>query len=297
MRAVALIVAALLPAMALTQELEPRAYSNAPVGTNFAVAGYTRLSGRVLLDPSSPVENVDATVELYSLSYARFFGLFGRSASFAIVLPYVEADLRGDVFDAPAEVHRAGWGDLRLRGGINLFGHPALSPAEFAKQPDVVSGGVSLSVTAPTGQYVDSRFVNIGMNRWAFKPEAGLSVPLGNWFSEASAGVWLFTDNDGYLGGHRRSQEPIFVYQLHVGYNFHRGLWLAGDYGHYSGGRTAVDGVSNDDAQSNSRLGLVLSVPLSAGWSTKVGWSKGTVARAGGDYRILTLAVQYRWFD
>ena len=291
------LILLLLPALAAAQELEPRAYSNAPVGTNFAIGGYTHLSGRVLLDPSLPVENVEASIDAYTLGYARFFGLFGRSASFAVVLPYIEADLRGDVLDAPAEVHRAGWGDLRLRGGINLFGHPALTPAEFAKQPEALSAGASLSVIAPTGQYESSRFVNIGTNRWAFKPELGASYPIGNWFTEASAGVWLFTDNDDFRGGHRRSQEPIAVYQLHAGYNFRRGLWLAADYGHYSGGRTAVDGVENDDAQRNSRIGLVLSLPLGSGWSTKLGWSKGTVVRAGGDYRILTLALQYRWFD
>jgi hypothetical protein len=41
----------------------------------------------------------------------------------------------------------------------------------------------------------------------------------------------------------------------------------------------------------------MLSLPLSTGWSSKVGWSKGTVVRAGGDYRIFSLALQYRWFD
>ena len=293
----ALIVLALLPATAIAQELEPRAYASAPVGTNFAVAGYTHLSGRVLLDPSLPVENVDASVDLYTLSYARFFGVAGRSSSFAAVLPYVEADLRGEVFDAPAEVHRAGWGDLRLRGAINLFGQPALAPAEFARTPQALSAGASLSVAAPTGQYVSSRYVNIGTNRWAFKPELGVSWPIGDWFTEAAAGVWFFTDNDDYLGGQRRSQEPIAVYQLHAGYNFRPGLWLAADYGYYAGGRTAVNGVENDDAQRNSRVGVMLAMPIASGWSGKLGWSKGTVVRAGGNYRIATLALQYRWFD
>ena len=297
MRAAALLVMALLAAAAIAQELEPRAYSSAPVGTNFALATYTHFSGRVLLDPSLPVDNVDADIDVYTVGYARFFGLAGRSASFAVVLPYVEADLRGDVMDAPAEVHRAGWGDLRLRGAINLFGHPALSPQEFAKRPDALAAGASLSVVAPTGQYESSRFVNIGNNRWAFKPELGVSWPLGDWFTEASAGAWLFTDNDDFQGGKRRSQEPIYVYQLHAGYNFRRGLWLAANYGYYIGGRTAVNGVENDDAQKNSRIGLVLSLPVASGWSGKLAWSKGTVVRAGGDYRIASLALQYRWFD
>ena len=58
-----------------------------------------------------------------------------------------------------------------------------------------------------------------------------------------------------------------------------------------------MNGVENDDAQRNSRVGVMLSLPVGSGWSGKLGWSKGTVVRAGGDYRILTLALQYRWFD
>jgi len=290
-------VAALLPALAAAQELEPRAYSNAPIGTNFIVAGYARSSGRVLLDPSLPVTDVDASIDAYSLGYARYFGLFGRTTSFSIALPFVEADLRGNVMDAPTEVHRSGFGDLRLRAAINLFGHPALAPAEFVKQSEALSGGVSLSVIAPTGQYESSRFINIGANRWAFKPEAGISYPIGNWFTEAAAGVWLFTDNDDFNGGQRRSQEPISVFQLHAGYSFRPGFWLAGDYGYHVGGRTAVNGVDNDDEQRNSRIGLSLSMPLGGGWSTKLGWSKGAAIRAGGDYRTVALAVQYRFFD
>jgi hypothetical protein len=292
-----IVSSALFAASAIAQELEPRAYSNAPVGTSFAIASYTRLSGDVLPDPSLPVKNVDATIDGLALGYAHFFALLGRSANFSAALPYVSGDLKGDVVDSPTEVHRAGIGDLRLRGAINLFGLAAMTPAEFVRQPDRLSGGASLSVIAPTGQYDDTRFVNIGTNRWAAKPELGLSYPIGKWFTEASAGVWVFGDNDDFRGGHTRSQDPLQVYQIHAGYNFRPGFWLAADYGRYIGGRTSVDGVANDDAQKNSRIGLVLSLPVAPGWSTKLGWSKGTVVRAGGDYKIFSLALQYRWFD
>jgi hypothetical protein len=278
------------------QELEPRAYSNAPVGTTFLIAGYTRLRGPVLSDPTLPVENVQADVDIYTLGYARFFSVLGRTASLAVVLPYAEANLSGDVLDAPTAVHRAGIGDLHVRAAINLFGHPALAPAEFAKRPDRLSGGVSLSVAAPTGQYDSSRFVNIGTHRWAYKPDAGLSLPLGNWFTEAAAGVWIFSDNDDFRGGHRRAQEPLAVYQLHVGYNLRPGLWLAADYGRAVGGRTSVDDVPNENEQHNSRIGLALSLPVARGWSTKLGYSKGTAVRVGGNYNIASIALQYRWF-
>ena len=293
----ALLALAFIPAVAVAQELEPRAYSNAPVGTHFAIATYTRLSGAVLLDPSLPVSDLTAKINIYALGYARFFGVLGRTASFAIVAPYLDADLRGQLFDAAAEAHRGGVGDLRLRGALNLIGHPALTPAEFVMRPSVLSGGASLSVVAPTGQYESYRFINVGTNRWAYKPEFGLSYPMGRWFTEASAGVWLFTDNDNFASGHRRSQDPLETYQFHLGYNFRPGLWLAADFGHYVGGRTAIDGVQKDDAQSNSRVGMVLSAPIGPGWSAKLAFSKGTVVRVGGDYRIASIAIQYRWFD
>ena len=283
--------------LGLAQELEPRAYSNAPIGTSFAIAGYTRLRGAVLLDPTLPVDNVQADVNIYTLGYARFLSLFGRTASIAVVLPYAEADLSGDVFDAPTQVHRAGFGDLHVRGAINLFGHPALAPADFVKREDRLSGGVSLSVVAPTGQYDSSRFVNVGTNRWAYKPDVGVSMPFGRWFTEAAAGVWIFGDNDDFRGGHRRSQESLTVSQLHVGYNFRPGLWLAADYGRAIGGRSSLDGVPKEDEQHNSRVGLTLSLPVGRGWSTKLGYSKGTAVRAGGDYNIVSAAVQYRWFN
>jgi len=291
------LVLSLWSALALAQELEPRAYSNAPVGTSFAIAGYTRLSGPVLPSPSIAAIDIDARVNVYTLGYARFVELFGRSANFAIVLPYVEADLTGSVGDNSGQIHRAGIGDLHVRGAINLFGHPALTPQEFAKRGDTLSGGASLNVVAPTGQYEGYRLINVGTNRWAFKPDVGMSWPLGKWFTEAAAGVWIFTDNDDFFGGHRRSQEALTVYQLHVGYNFRPGLWLAVDYGRYIGGRTSIDDVPKDDEQHNSRVGLALSLPVARGWSAKLAWSKGTVVRVGGDYRIASLAVQYRWLD
>jgi hypothetical protein len=292
--AAALLVVCAVPC---AQELEPRAYSPSPVGTNFAVFGYTRLDGEVLTDPALPIKNVQAAIDLYLLGYARTFELAGRTASLGAVLPYARGEVSGDVFDAPREVYRAGLGDVRLRFAINLYGNPALTPAEFAQRPPGMAAGASLTVIAPTGQYVGSRLVNVGTNRWAFKPELGLSYPRGNWFFESSAGAWLFTDNDSFFGGKRRQQEPLYLAQAHVGYNFVPGLWLAFNAAYATGGQTTVDGVENQDKQDNSRYGMTLSVPFSRGWSGKIAWSRGFTVRAGGDYDVITLALQYRWFD
>jgi hypothetical protein len=279
------------------QELEPRSYSASPVGTHFVVLNATRLEGEVLTDPALPVKNVQSEIDVYLVGYARTFALAGRTASLGLVLPFARGDVSGDVFDAPRAVHRSGLGDARLRFALPLVGNPAMTAREFAQRSPGLVVGASLSVIAPTGQYVNTRLVNVGANRWAVKPELGFSYPWGNWFFEGSAGAWLYQDNRDFLGDQRRSQDPLYVVQAHGGYNFAPGLWFALNGGYYTGGRTTVDDIRNDDRQSNSRYGATLSVPFGTGWSAKLAWSKGFATQAGGDYKVLSATLQYRWLD
>jgi hypothetical protein len=277
------------------QELEPRAYSAAPTGTNFLVAGYTRFTGQVLTDPSLPVTDIHATINAFGFGYARVFDLGGRTASVGFAVPFVSGDVSGRVFDAPNQVHRAGLGDVRVRFAVDLLGGPALTPEGFARRAPQTIVGASLVVVAPTGQYQPSRLINVGANRWALKPEFGISQPIGNWFAEVAFGIWLFTENTEFLGSAHRSQAPMSVLQLHGGYTFRPGLWLAADLGFYTGGATMINGVANDDRQNNVRYGATLSIPITRSWSAKVAASKGLIVRAGGDYKAISLAVQYRW--
>lgn len=39
--------------------------------------------------------------------------------------------------------------------------------------------GMSLTITAPTGLYDADKLLNLGSNRWSFKPEIALSHPFG----------------------------------------------------------------------------------------------------------------------
>jgi hypothetical protein len=279
------------------QELEPRAYSPAPVGVNFLIGSYSRSSGEVLLDPSIPVTNVSAKVQVSSIGYARTFGLFGRSSSAGLVLPYVAGSLSGDVGEQRATVDRSGIGDARFRFVINLIGGPALTPKEFAAREPGTALGMSLNVVAPTGEYDPAKLINIGANRWSFKPDIGVTHEFGPWFVEGSAGVWLFTDNTNFYGGNTKQQDPLYTYQLHGGYTFRPGLWLSADATYYTGGRTSVNGVYKDDEQANSRYGVTLSLPISREWSTKLSWSNGLAVRIAGDFTVWSIALQYRWFD
>jgi hypothetical protein len=69
------------------------------------------------------------------------------------------------------------------------------------------------------------------------------------------------------------------------------------DQSYYTGGRTSVNGVEDQDLQRTVRYGLTLSVPLAAQWSAKFGWSRGLTAIAGGNFQTFSVALQYRWFN
>src|SRR6185503_8697602 len=168
--AAALVLLA-VAAGASAQELEPRAYSPNPTGANFVLVVYGHTSGNVMFDPSVPITNVEAAINTGALFYGRTFALFGRAASAAVQLPYVWGTIDGDVFEDRRSVYRSGLADLRMRLTTNILGGPALSAREFAARPPRTTMGASLVVLAPTGQYDPSKLVNVGTNRWAFKPE------------------------------------------------------------------------------------------------------------------------------
>ena len=180
---------------------------------------------------------------------------------------------------------------------MNIFGSPALTPREFIRKKPGTTFGASLSVSAPTGQYDPDRLINIGTNRWAIKPELGVAYPIGKWVFEGYAGVWLFTENDDFYGGQRREQDPMTSVQAHASYTFRPRLWLAFNSTWYEGGATTLDGVPRFDRQSNTRVGLTLSVPVTPHQSLKFAFSDGASTRIGSDFSTWGIFWTYSWAD
>ena len=207
-------------AAAGAQELEPRAYSPSPVGVNFVLFGLTHSTGEILTDPSLPIQDVEAELNAGVAGYGRTFGIFGHQASAVIAVPYVKGDISGNVFEQADSVSRSGIADTRLRLAVNLIGGEAMTPREFMKRTPRTTLGASLSISAPTGQYDPDKLINIGTNRWAFKPEIGLTIPHGPWMFDVFAGVWLFSANPDFFGGVHREQDPMPTLQGHVSYTF-----------------------------------------------------------------------------
>ncbi len=300
LRAGAAVAGLLLAAAPLSaQDLDPRSYTHVPVNGTFLVGGFALSHGGVVTDPTLPVTDINATIETPSLGLGRSFNLFGKTAQAFAALPYSWAQVSGKVLEEDTSITRAGFSDMRLRLSVLLRGAPALTAAEFGKAPRGTILGASLTVAAPTGQFFPDKLINLGANRWAFKPEFAVSHPIGEkWLLDAYAGIWLFTANDSfYPGTVRRTQEPMGSFQAHISYNFSRTLWAAFDATYYVGGRTTLSGVGKDDRQANARIGGTLNFPVGKRQAIKVAVSRGAIIRIGANFTTLSVGWQTAWLS
>lgn len=279
---------------AAAQDLEPRAYTNTPVGLNFLIAGYAYQTGDVVTDAAVPLEDGKVHVHNAVLAYARSFGLFGKSSKFDVIVPYGWASGSATVGGQQRDRYIDGFADPRFRLSVNFYGAPALRLHEFKDYHQDVIIGASLQVAPPFGQYDPNKLLNIGNNRWAFKPEIGISKTIGPASLELAPSITFYTDNHDFLGKTRK-QDPIYAVQGHLVYRFGEPLWASFDGTYYGGGTSTLDGVENDDRRSNARVGLTLALSVNRHSSIKLYASKAVATRIGGDFDLLGMAVQLRW--
>jgi len=292
------MLAALLHAGSVSaQDLEPRAYSPSPVGTTFLVVTGTRSTGGVLTDPSIALTDVAAQLDMCVVGAGYSFALLGKSALVLGAVPMTWATVTGEVGENQREASRRGLADSRVKLSMILAGSTPMTPAEFVRAPRRPIVGASLSVVPPFGQYDPAKLINLGSNRWAFKPEVGLSVPVRRWTFDTYAGVWIFTDNEHYYPGAAvRQQDAIVALQAHVSYTLYRRAWLAGESTWYSGGKSTVDGQPTSVPYRNTRFGATLAVPIASRQSIKVAFSTGAATRSGADFQTVTVGWQLLMF-
>ena len=295
--AVGLIALVLGVADTKAQDAEPRSYSNTPVGLNFLIAGYFYSEGKMAFDPTLSIADAAFHSNTGLLAYVRSFAFAGQSAKFDVIVPTSSFGALGFVNGQAREREISGLGDPRFRVSVNLFGAPALSAKDFGSYQQDLIVGVSLQVSAPLGQYDNSKLLNLGNNRWSFKPELGVSKAWGPWTFEVATGATFFSDNTDFIGGNTFAQAPIYSVQAHALYTFQSGVWMSLDGVYFAGGRTTLNGVKSDNELRNTRAGFTLALPIDRRNSLKLSASTGISTRTGSEFSAVGIAWQYRWGD
>jgi hypothetical protein len=292
---IAAAVLTLISSTLSAQELIPRAYWPAPVGTTAIVFGARHQWGDVVTDPSLPLVGVDSRINSGVLGFQRTLGLFGRTSNIQLALPYSSGTTKGLVEGEPGRRDVSGFGDISATWSVNILGAPAMtleSFRSFLQDPKPIVAA-SIKVVAPTGQYDKDRLINIGTNRWATRLRVGYIQPLASrWLLELAIGTWLFEDNDEFLGT-TREQKPITAFDVSLIHEIGDGFWASLDGTYYAGGRTRVDGTRNFDFQRNSRLGFSVAYPYRRRHIFKASYTNGLTTESGGDFDSIGLTYVY----
>jgi len=286
--------------LCFAQDLQPRRWSHLPIGLNFAGLAYAYTEADISDSPALRLEDVKMELNTLGASYVRTFKLFGKSARIDLAQAYLKGHWEGLLDGKLATTSRSGWSDTTVRFAMNILGAPPLQGKEFgayrkAHDPETIVG-IGLAVQLPTGDYKNERLINLGSNRFTFKPQIGVVHSRQNWSMELTGTVWLFTDNDEFFGDNKLEQDPFYTLQGHLIYTFRPGLWagLSGGLGH--GSQTTLNGQRKDDQKEAQAWAASIGYPLSRDWGVKFAYI-GTRRRSstGTDTDSLVFAVSHFW--
>lgn len=273
---------------ARAQDIEPRRWTPLPLKNNFIGAGYVYTNGKIFFDPVLDVKDATIDVSTFVVDYVRPFKIGNKLARFDLRVPYTIARWEGLLGDSPTSVKRHGFSDPRLRLSVNILGPQAMDLKEmqdYLSTHSVYSVvGVSLAVTLPLGQYYNDKLLNLGQNRFVFRPQVGFVHNWRQWSYELTGSLYLFTNNNDFYNGGTRKQDPIFAMQTHLIRRFKHGLWGSLSLGSGLLGESLVNQQPNRDKREDILGALSFGFPIVNRQALKLVYMRSqTLNEIGGD--------------
>jgi hypothetical protein len=284
------------PEQLYAQFTDPRTYDNAPVGVNEVELDYSYAHSNTSIDTSVIIAGAELNLNQGTVSYTRNFDFVHRLSWVEAGVPL--AGLGGSVTGTNIHGSSTGTGDTSYELAMLLKGGPALSVAQFKNYKPTTTVGISLTITAPTGLYHPDRLLNLGSNRWSFKPEIAVSHPFGpkqKWELDGYANAYFYTDNTSYHGMKTLRQHALPGLEGHISYSFLSNLWASLDTRYSFGGDTFVNGVNQSDGQQNFTLGSEVNVSLNPQNSLVFEFAKALVHQNGPDFTGFAVKYLYSW--
>ena len=296
-------LAILCPMFALAQ-IPPRFYWKSLSGANAVPVIFQSLSGNANpIDPAYVV-SADAEVDANVLvaGYAKMLPLFDRTVTLAVLEPMGRISGNTSVAGVNFSQDATGFGDPMFEAGINLIGPKALRTIpDLLRYEPKLSLDLIFDIAFPVGEYDSDQALNLGQNRWYGRVGAPLVWQIGSWVPgrrttlEVLPSVWLFSENDDYVG-HTLSTEPMFQVEGHLTRDFTEHFWGSLDSTWLAGGESSIDGAGGDSL-NNVGIGFTLgyqindNISLTAGYMATVNDSEPTDLRMDG-FRI---SFTYGW--
>jgi len=143
---------------------------------------------------------------------------------------------------------------------------------------------------------MDDKLINLGQNRFAFRPQIGVVHTRGKWTTEVTAEMAVYDDNDEFFNGKKLEQDPLLFTQVHLTRSLDPGESVSLSLGYNYGGENTVDGDDKDDRSQNIGWALGYSYPISRQSGIKISYvNSHTKESTGIDTESLVLAIVVAW--
>ncbi|MDD2335811.1 MAG: transporter [Geobacteraceae bacterium] len=236
-----------------------RDYIPLPPGTSLFCAYFNHVTANKLYSDGTKVgDDFNQTVNVGMLRYVYYvnagkalLGDGGLTIDPQFIVPFMDVSLSGtyESLNNNQEFSTTGFGDPIV-----------LATFWFVNDPkNKFWVGFTPWLTLPVGQYDKNRLVSPGGNRWVIKPEIGIVKGIGEKaYLDLILGGEFYTENDKYMGDNKLEQDPALQAEAHLSYDITKQWAIALDYYYTNGGETKVNGVEQNNPQSNHGLGLTL---------------------------------------
>jgi len=294
-----------------------RAYWKAREGSTVISFQYLNLnlqaSGAQQFAPGEYIyPNSDVEGNVIVASWARHMTLFNRASSFAVSLAggSVQADIGTSLppeFRPPSAPAGAfsqsssGYADPTVQLDINLVGTSRLkSNVDLFNYEPTWTVDTAVMLGVPMGEYDDDKLVNLGLNRWFTR----IALPIKYHFGAFSPGymgsfeltpsVWLFEDNDDFLG-QRLENDPIWQLEAHLTQDFTPSFFGSIDLLYRKGFQSTISGVETGEELDIGTLGYTLNFTSTDNLMIRTSFSSNVFGDSDVDNSAIRIQFVYVW--
>jgi len=309
----------LISGPANAQDDGARTYWKGRAGTNVMSVQYLDMnlqaSDALQFDPTHFIyPAADAEASILVLSWARHMTLFNRPSVLSANLMGGSVDVEFDTTITPPEFlppviepgfsfsqSASGYADPSVQLDVNLFGTPPINAIfDYLNYEPTWTLDAAFMLGVPLGQYDDDKVVNLGLNRlygrvaFPFKYHFRVFSPGYRSSLEVVPSVWLFTENDNFLG-QKLENDPMFQVEAHWTHDFTQHFFGSLDLLYRNGFQSEINGVSLGSDVEIGDLGFTLNFAVTDNVTIRTSFSSNVFGDSDIDTSMVRLQFVYAW--
>jgi len=295
-----------------------RAYWKGRDGTYGLSFQYLRLdlqaSGTKQFSPGQYIyANADTEASLMITNLAYHTTLLSRPSSLSLAIAGgdidVDVNVRTPLQFIPKGIpagttfsqSSSGFADPSIQLDVNLFGTPPLkSGVDLLNYEPTWTLDVATMLAFPIGKYDDDKLVNMGLNRWfgrialPFKYHFGPRTPGYMTSLEIIPSVWLFEDNDDFMG-QELENDPMVQLEAHITHDFTPSLFGSIDVLYRGGFQSEIDDVEVGHDVDIGNVGFTFNYQVTDNLAIRTGYSTNLFGDHELDNSLFRVQFVYSW--